>query len=686
MAAAPDVGSRPALRGPPRHPLLRPLRHGAVLARARAARRLPRRRRSVGVRAVPARRRRRRPAGVDDDALDAGLQRRRRRRCRHHLRARARRGVGRHRARPDLRRGPPARGHRSVGRRRALAGSRPGRTTLRPPVRPAPGRRSRRCRARLARPRRRLRQHRGRLGHRAPGPRLRRGRLPRLRGRRPAGAQPGDRRRHLRRARRTVERHVRQGCRPGHRRRVGGTAPAGARGPVRAQLPALLAVLDPAHLLGQDVVVRPHVRATSRAAARERDDQLAAAHDQARTVRQLARGQHRLGPVARPLLGHTAADLAVRRLRHRHLRRLGGGAGRARRSGPHRVGPAPPLRGRRHHRLPVVRGRRTTARAGAGRLVRLGLDALGTVPSPLHRRRGVRAGVPRRLHLRGDRPDAGLVLLPARRQRPRVRRHALPQRGVPGAHRRRARSEDVEVARQRPRPVGHLRPPRRRRPALVLLLGGPAVDAPPGRRRRHPRGHPAVAADLVELLVVLRHLRRPRRLEPRRRDDARLPCARSVGQHAARPDDPRGDRCARGVRRPARRHGAGDLRRRPLQLVRAPLPPAVLEGVRPRGTRHAAPVPDRDGAAAGAVLPLPRRRAVRGAHRRHVRAPGRLARPHRARGRRAGRGDGHGAPPRRARPIGASRSQGQGAPAVAPGPPAARRRPAAGRAHRRGRR
>ena len=51
VGAEDDVGARPALRGPPRRPVLRALRHGAVLARGRAG--LRGRRGPVGLRALP---------------------------------------------------------------------------------------------------------------------------------------------------------------------------------------------------------------------------------------------------------------------------------------------------------------------------------------------------------------------------------------------------------------------------------------------------------------------------------------------------------------------------------------------------------------------------------------------------------------------------------------------------------
>ena len=75
VGAAHDLGQGPALRGPQGRPLLPALRHGAVQPRGRA--RLPGRRRPVRLRALPGRRGRRAAAGrrraarLDDDAVDA---------------------------------------------------------------------------------------------------------------------------------------------------------------------------------------------------------------------------------------------------------------------------------------------------------------------------------------------------------------------------------------------------------------------------------------------------------------------------------------------------------------------------------------------------------------------------------------------------------------------------------------
>jgi len=64
--------------------------------------------------------------------------------------------------------------------------------------------------------------------------------------------------------------------------------------------------------------------------------------------------------------------------------------------------------------------------------------------------------VPGPVHLRGHRPDARLVLLAAGGEHPRLRVDPLRERGLRRPHRRRRRPEDVEVARQRDRPVARV--------------------------------------------------------------------------------------------------------------------------------------------------------------------------------------------------------------------------------------
>ena len=169
----------------------------------------------------------------------------------------------------------------------------------------------------------------------------------------------------------------------------------------------------------------------------------------------------------------------------------------------------------------------------------------------------VRVALPRRLHLRGDRPDPRLVLLAARGQHAGVRPDALPERRVPGAHRRPRRAEDVEVARQHDRPVVGAPDPGCGSAALVHVLVGIAVDPEARLRRRHRRGDPPVPAHAVERLLVLRDVREPRRVGPggrpekrrseRRRSGPFHPRPRPMGPVAAAPA-----RCARSPMRSRR--------------------------------------------------------------------------------------------------------------------------------------
>ncbi len=238
-------------------------------------------------------------------------------------------------------------------------------------------------------------------------------------------------------------------------------------------------------------------------------------HIKARALRQVARGQRRLGALARPLLGHAAADLGVhgRGLRRPLLRRLGGGAARAGK-GRGAGGPAPPLHRRGDSRLRRVRGRDAPGRVGDRHLVRQRRDALRAVPLPVRERGALRAALPRRLHLRGDRPDARLVLHPARRVDAPLRHLQLPQLRLPRPHPRPRGPEDVEEQGQRGRALGGDLRPRRRRLPLVLpdraaaLVGLPLLGRH-GRRIGAPV--PPHPLEHVLLLGPLRQRREPRR-------------------------------------------------------------------------------------------------------------------------------------------------------------------------------
>ena len=116
---------------------------------------------------------------------------------------------------------------------------------------------------------------------------------------------------------------------------------APARGDDRARVPVLLAVRHAAPLLRALGVVRAHHRGEGAPARGERVGQLVPRPHQARPLRRLAREQRGLGAVARAVLGHAAADLAVRG-RAPDRRRLARGARRARRARRRRRRPASP--------------------------------------------------------------------------------------------------------------------------------------------------------------------------------------------------------------------------------------------------------------------------------------------------------------------------------------------------------
>ena len=181
VGAQADRRQGPALRGPQGRPVLPALRHRAVEPRGRA--RLQGRQRPVGLRALPGRagRRpaagRRRAARLDDDAVDARLQRRRR------GRSRARSTCARRPARSTRRSCSPRRSSSACSATaptsRSSSASRARRSTA-----CATSRRSATSRADEygerghTRPARRLRHRRRRHRHRPHRDRLRRGRLP----------------------------------------------------------------------------------------------------------------------------------------------------------------------------------------------------------------------------------------------------------------------------------------------------------------------------------------------------------------------------------------------------------------------------------------------------------------------------------------------------------------------------
>ena len=159
-------------------------------------------------------------------------------------------------------------------------------------------------------------------------------------------------------------------------------------------------------------------------------------------------------------------------------------------------------------------GERPYLPAGAGGhrlLVRFGRDVLRPVALALREPGRVRGRLPRRLHLRGGRPDAGMVLHPACDFHPRLGQRGLPQLHLPRPHRRQGREEDVEVGRQHRRPVGRLRRGGRG-PASLVPLGPHRPRGPEaGFHRPRARGRADLHQHLVEHLRLLRVVRAPRR-------------------------------------------------------------------------------------------------------------------------------------------------------------------------------
>ena len=288
VGARADPREGPALRGPPRRPLLPALRHGAVLARGLARATRTSRDRSAYVKLRAARTADGVARGLDDDAVDAARQPARRRSAPDvtYARVRARRRDADRRARRSSS-GCSARAPRSLGTLRGseLVGRRYRGPDLRR-WRPRAGR--------LPGPRRRLRDDRGRHRHRPHGAGVRRGRLPPRRRERPVrpdrpadALQPGARAT-APTTTRVIGYEGRSVVDPRARRRPDRRAAraraAAARGAPRALLPALLALRHAADLLRQAVLVHRHLAAARPPARRQRDGHLVPAAHQARAA------------------------------------------------------------------------------------------------------------------------------------------------------------------------------------------------------------------------------------------------------------------------------------------------------------------------------------------------------------------------------------------------------------------
>ncbi len=175
---------------------------------------------------------------------------------------------------------------------------------------------------RLADPRRRLRRHRRGHRHRAPGARLRRGRPGRLRrGRHPGHPVLDDGGRFLPSVPEVAGQHWFDANKPltaaAERRR-----PAVPAEVVRAQLPALLALPQSAHLQGGVELVRARARDPRPHGRAQPADHLGARERQGRPVRQVALERPRLVDQPQPLLGLADPGLEERRPRVPARRRL----------------------------------------------------------------------------------------------------------------------------------------------------------------------------------------------------------------------------------------------------------------------------------------------------------------------------------------------------------------------------
>ena len=356
----------------------------------------------------------------------------------------------------------------------------------------------------------------------------------------------------------------------------------------------------------------------------------------------MARGQRRLGALPGPLLGHAAAHLALRRLRHDTCIGSVAELGRAIGARPGRPRPPPPVRRRGHVPLRPRGLRRGRPSRGARCSTRGSTRARCRRPSTTTPSPGRERVRPRR-----SRPTSSA--------RPSTRRGAGSTRcspSTPSSSTRRPTATSCASAssstrtgrRCRSRAGNVIDPweifatPRRRRAALVLLLGRLAVDHPPGLRRGHPRRRPGPdAAHALERALLLRRPtptstagRRPR-TTPRTDRGRADPRARPVDPLRARRHRRRRHRRPGGLRRPHRGQPPRPLRRRPLELVRAPVPAAVLEGLeRRRRPRHPPPRASSGRPAARPVLPLPGRRGAPHPARRAARStwptgPGRRA-------------------------------------------------------------
>ncbi len=399
---------------------------------------------------------------------------------------------------------------------------------------------------------------------------------------------------------------------------------AAARRDDHAHLSPVLAMRHAADLHGADLLVHPHHRGEGPAPRRERGGGVVPGAHQARPVRRLAFEQRRLGALARAILGHPPADLALPEP-PRHGDRIPRGALGPRGSRRDRGRPASPGDRRGHVRVPRVRPRCDAPARGDRHVVRLGSDAVravGLPPRARTRARSVRGALPRRFHRRGDRPDARLVLHPDGRGGPALRPDRLPQpscASVSSWTRRAGRCRSRSGTRStRSRSWTVRAPTRSAGTCSPADLPGPRGAC---RWRSSTRSSARFLLPLWNVYAFFVTYANAERLRARRTATCRSPSARC--SIAGSPPGSRG-RSRRATRSSTvRRHERGPpdraVRRRPVELVRPARASAVLGPGRRRRERHAGGVLD------AARLPRHARAAPRALHA--VRRRGAVAEP-----------------------------------------------------------
>ena len=119
-------------------------------------------------------------------------------------------------------------------------------------------------------------------------------------------------------------RNVRQGSGRRNPRRAEAARRALEIDAARARVSALLALRDAAALLRAHFLVHPHDGIQGRDARSQLARRLAPGGNRIRTVRRVADQQHRLGGLARPVLGNAASDLGMRPRRRSHAEAIAG--------------------------------------------------------------------------------------------------------------------------------------------------------------------------------------------------------------------------------------------------------------------------------------------------------------------------------------------------------------------------